>query len=121
MYKALNVADLIAQALLDKEKSKDIWVNPLTILPTNNSLKNLELRYFYGLLYQQLIKIKEFKTYLKTNDSTDLILVACKIQELLKFVNKLNNPYNYLKSIDFNLTSSEDIVWILNHFYAPEE
>lgn len=110
IYKALNVADLIAQALLDKEKSKDIWVNPLTVLPTTNSLNILDVRFFYGLLYQQLIKIKEFKTYLKNNDSTDLILVAGKIQELLKFVNKLNNTYNYLKSKDFNLTSPEELV-----------
>ncbi|MDP3128334.1 MAG: hypothetical protein Q8M81_07560 [Sediminibacterium sp.] len=110
VYKILNVADLISQALLNKEGSKDIWVNPANILPTTaSSLKNLEIRYFYGLLYQQLIQIPEFKNYLESQDSNDIVLIAAKIQDLVRFVNKLNNTYNYIKSKEFNLKSPEEI------------
>jgi len=111
IYKILNVADLISQALLNKEGSKDIWVNPANILPTTAiSLNNLEIRYFYGLLYQQLIQIPEFKNYLESQKSNDIVLIAAKIQDLVRFVNKLNNTYNYIKSKEFNLKSPEEIV-----------
>ena len=111
VYKILNVADLISQALLDTARSKDIWVNPINILPTTSgSLDNLETRYFYGLLYQQLIHIPEFKSYLKSQRSNDIVQIASKIQDLARFVNKLNNTYNYIKSKEFNLKSPEEKV-----------
>lgn len=111
VFKILNVIDLISQALLNKEGSKDIWVNPINILPTTeSSLENLEIRYFYGLLYQQLIELPEFKDYLENQDSNNIVLIANKIQDLIRFVNRLNNTYNYLKSKEFNLKSPEDIV-----------
>lgn len=111
VYKILNVADLISQALLNKEGSKDIWVNPVNILPTtSSSLKNLEIRFFYGLLYQQLIQIPEFKYYLESQNSNDIVLIAAKIQDLVKFVNNLNNTYNYIKSKEFNLKSPDEVV-----------
>jgi hypothetical protein len=111
VYKIINVADLISQALLNKEGSKDIWVNPANILPTTAiSLKNLEIRYFYGILYQQLIQIPEFKKYLESQDSNEISLIAAKLQDLVRFVNKLNSVYNYIKSKEFNLKSPEEIV-----------
>lgn len=111
VFKMLNVIDLISQALLNKQGSKEIWVNTMSILPaTESSMKNLEIRYFYGLLYQQLIEIPEFKNYLENQDSDNIVLIANKIQDLVRFVNKLNNTYNYLKSKEFNLKSPEDIV-----------
>lgn len=111
IYKILNVADLISQALLNKKGSNDIWVNPANILPaTASSLKNLEIRYFYGLLYQQLIQVPEFKNYLESQDSNNIVLIAAKIQDLVRFVNKLNNTYNYIEAKKFNLKSPEEIV-----------
>lgn len=111
IYKILNVADLISQALLNKKGSKDIWVNPANILfTTADSPENLEIRYFYGLLYQQLIQIPEFKNYLESQNSNDIALIATKIQNLVRFVNKLNNTYNYINSKEFNLKSPEEIV-----------
>lgn len=111
VYKILNITDLISQALLNIEGSKDIWVNPANILPTTaSSLKNLEIRYFYGLLYQQLTQIPEFKNYLESQNSNDIVLIAAKIQDLVRFENKLNNTYNYIKSKKFNLKSPEEIV-----------
>lgn len=111
VYKILNVVDLASQALLDTASSKNIWVNPINILPTNsNSLKNLEIRFFYGLIYQQLIQIPEFKSYLETQNTNDVVLVANKIQDLVRFVNNLSNTYNYIKSKEFNLKSPEEII-----------
>jgi len=110
LFKLLNIADLISQALMNIEGSKDIWVNPVNILPTTEgSLKSLEIRYFYGLIYQQLIQIPEFKNYLESQNSNDIVSIAAKIQDLVRFVNKLNNTYNYIKSKEFNLKSPEEI------------
>jgi hypothetical protein len=121
VYKILNVADLISQALLDKDRSKDIWVNPINILPTTldsiDTKNNLDIRFFYGLLYQQLIQIPEFKSYLESQNSNDIVLIAAKIQELVRFVNKLNNTYNYIKSKEFNLKSPEEIVTYIKDIY----
>ncbi len=106
----LNLADLLSQALLNKEGSNEIWVNPTQILPTTaTSMKNLEIRYFYGLLYHQLNQIPELEEYLEIEDSNDLASTAAKIQDLVMFVTKLNNTYNYIKSKDFNLKSTEEI------------
>lgn len=111
VYKILNLADLISQALLNSEGSKDIWVNPRNLSPTAlSSLKNMEVRYFYGLLYQQLIQIPEFKTYLNRQSSGDIVSIATKIQDLISFVNKLNNTYNYIKTKDFDLKTPEEII-----------
>jgi hypothetical protein len=110
VYRMLNVADLISQALLNKEGSEDTWVNPIIDLPvSSNSLKNLEIRFFYGLLYEQLILIPEFKTYFEEQIAYDEELIAAKIQELIRFVNQLNNTYNYLQSKEFSLNSPEEI------------
>lgn len=107
----VNVADIISQALIDKREGNEIWVNPINSLPTTGSaLENLEVRYFYGLLYQQLIQIPEFKTYLQSSNPSDVVLVAAKIQNLCKFVNRLNKTYNYAKSKDFLLKSPDEEV-----------
>lgn len=111
VYKIINTVDLISQALLNKKESEEIWINPITILPTTSiSLKNIEIRYFYGLLYQQLIQIPEFKSYLESQNSDGLITIATKIQDLVKFVNKLNNTYKYIESKEFNLKTPEEII-----------
>ena len=118
IYRILNVADLISQAMLNKEGNKDIWVNPLNMLPaTASAMDNLEIRYFYGLLYQQLIQIPEFKYYLKSEDPKDIVSIAGKIQHLVRFVNRLNNTYNYIKSQKFHLKSPEEIVAYTNEVY----
>ena len=109
--KTLNIANLISQALLDEEGSEDIWVNPINILPTESNLENrLEIRFFYGLLYHQLSQIPEFKNYLDIDNSNNIISIATKIHDLVLFVKKLNDTYNYTKSKDFNLNSTDEII-----------
>lgn len=110
----LNVSDIISQALLNKEQGTSVWVNPSTALPvTKKSLQNPEIKYFYGLLYQQLIQLPEFKSYLtSSNDPTD---VAGKIQNLTLFVNKLNTTYDYIRSKEFNLKTTDEIITYIDN------
>lgn len=116
VYKILNVADLISQALLDTAGSKDKWVNPLNILSTTDmSLKKPEVRYFYGLLYQQMIQVPEFRNYLEVRNADDIIPLAIKMQDLIRFVNKLNNTYSYVKSRGFDLKTPEEIMVYVNN------
>ena len=106
----LNVTDIISQALLNnKENSTSAWVNPATDLAVSKtSLKNPEIKYFYGLLYQQLVQLPEFNEYLTTSDET--VDVAEKIQNLILFVNKLNSTYDYLKSKDYHLQTPAEVI-----------
>ena len=115
IYKILNVSDLLSQALLNDEENKDIWVNPMNLLPTKISCCssiNLEITFFYGLLYQQLIQIPEFKSYLTSDNTSDKYSIeteiAAKIQGLCGFINKLNKTHNYIKSKEFNLKLPEE-------------
>lgn len=109
IHKVINVADLISQALLDTLGSKNTWINPSSFL-SPDSIQVLEVKYFYGLLYQQLIQIPEFKHYLESQNSDDIVLIATKIQDLAKFVEKLNFTYEYIESKEYKLKSSEEIV-----------
>lgn len=109
IHKIINVADLISQAMLDTIGSKNTWINPSNLLSTD-SIKVLEVKYFYGLLYQQLIQIPEFKYYLESQNPDDIVLIATKIQDLAKFVEKLNDTYEYIESKEYKLKSSEEIV-----------
>jgi hypothetical protein len=119
VQKILHIADLISQALINEEGSKDMWVNPVNVLPVKeNTLNDKKIRYFYGLLYQQLIEIPEFKEYLlasiggKENvmnvNSNDLLRIATDIQNLVRFVNNLNNTYEYIRSKEFKINSPEE-------------
>ena len=111
--KMLNIADLISQALLSEQTigNNDGWINPMSVLPAmSNSTKDLEVRYFYGLIYQQLINIPELRTYLLSDNTDNIQHIASKIQNLIHFVSKLNSVYNYVQSKKFNLKSSEEII-----------
>lgn len=110
----LNVSDIISQALMNKDKSANVWVNPVTELPpSKKSLENPEIKYFYGLLYQQLVQLPEFNAYLTS--SNDPTVVAGKIQNLILFVNKLNTTYDYIKSKEFNLKTTDEIITYIDN------
>lgn len=113
IWKLLNLADLLSQALIDTANSKNIWVNPLLSLPTSGKdFKKIEIRYFYGLLYEQLRQIPEIQLYFKQNNVyiEDVNILADKIQKTAFFVNNLNNTYNYLKYKNFNFKNSGELV-----------
>lgn len=110
LAKVLNIADLISQALLNQEGSKQKWVQAKNRFPiTEKSMKQPEIKYFYGLLYQQLVQIPELKSYIENSQSRDFVATAHKIQELLVLGSHLNNAYNYIQFKDFHLQSPEEI------------
>ncbi|MBT1705884.1 hypothetical protein [Chryseosolibacter indicus] len=115
VYKVVNIADLLSQALLNREGSKDLWVNPVSLIPAHaGSLQHLEIRFFYGLLYEQLKSIPECRTYLEGESSNDLKLMATKLNELVLFVKYLNNAYDFIKSKGYTLASAEAVVTYVN-------
>lgn len=111
LYKILNIIDLISQAYLNKQGSSSVWVNPFDLVPTTKeSFNNIEVRYFYGLLYQQLIQIPELKPMFNVSDSDNILEISRKMQSLIRIVNKLNLTYDYLKSLDFKLKTPAEII-----------
>ena len=106
----LNLADLISQATLNKAGSDDIWVNSFSKLPTDKkSLDNPEIRYFYGLLYQQLIQIPELKKHFINYQEKDRSFIAIEMQQLLNLANNLRNAENFLSAKKFNIQSVADL------------
>lgn len=110
VFKVLNIADLISQALLNQDGNKQKWVQAKNTFPiSESSLKQPEIKYFYGLVYQQLVQIPELKSHIENTHSKDLVSTAHKIQDLLIFGNHLNKAYNYIRSKDISLKSPEEI------------
>lgn len=125
IYTILNVADLLSQALIGQKTNENtIWVNPLDDLPISSLVlsptissdaRDLEVRFFYGLLYQQLKGIPGFDRYLADGNPNDMRELATKMQDLVRFVNKLNNTYLYISSKKFDLKSAEDMVTYISN------
>ena len=110
VFKVPNIADLISQSLLNQDGNKQKWVQAKNTFPiSESSLKQPEIKYFYGLVYQQLVQIPELKSYIENTHSKDLVSTAHKIQDLLIFGNHLNKAYNYIQSKDISLKSPEEI------------
>lgn len=103
VYKITNIVDLISQALSNPAGSEKLWVNPAEL----TNLNDLQVRYFYGLMYEQLKSVPEFSAYL---NETNINVLSQKIRDLILFANKQNTTYSYLKSKDFNLKTPEEIL-----------
>lgn len=91
-------------------EGEGLWIDPVLLLsPYKIDLQNAEgakIRQIYRLLYCQLSRFSFIKTYMDSG-STNLEQ-ALKIQNLLIFVNKLEDAYTFLKSKDFKLLTLED-------------
>ncbi len=105
----VNMADLISQALLDTINSKDLWVNPLTVLnPLNMNINNEKL-FFYGLLYEQLKDIPVCKDYLG-KFSGEKEQLAIELQKITQFVVYLNSTYRFAEEKEFIFKSVDDLL-----------
>ncbi|MDR0232635.1 MAG: hypothetical protein LBI82_11030 [Dysgonamonadaceae bacterium] len=105
----LQIADLFSQALL----ADSGWVNPLNELPTD--FKKPEVRYFYGLLYQQLIDNNWFKAYFESKND-DPISIAEDLQELSVFTIRLNNLNDFVRHKNHELRTAEDFISYVKSF-----
>lgn len=118
IYKVLNMADLFSQALLNSTSRDAVldgtWVNPIVSLPaTFGSSESVPVRFFYGLLYQQLISIPELKMYLVGNGEANIYTLASKIQYLCSFVNELNDVYKRIDTQSLHLKNPDEIILFL--------
>src|SRR5690606_23194636 len=74
----------------------------------NNSTQlSHKLRYFYGLLYQQLINIPDIAVVLRGDNNNE---AARKIYGLLAFTTKLNSLYNMLKTSKFEINNQQQLI-----------
>ncbi len=104
----MQTMDLISQAMKDKANGTSIWVNRTVLSPSNNSTQlSHKLRYFYGLLYQQLINIPDIGVVLRGNNNSE---AAKKIYGLLAFTTKLNSLYNMLKTSNFEINNQQQLI-----------
>lgn len=110
ILKIIHLTDLLAQSSINIEGARDKWVNPynLSTAPIDWD-KNLQNRFFYGLLYQQLLEFPEIKEYFDQSNS-DPEKIAKQIQILLTFVKELNNTDKFTISKSYNLKTAEEAI-----------
>ena len=100
-----RLAAMISNGLRAPQDMGSLWINPIKQNP-EDVLTNDAVCYFYGLMYAQLSNIPVIKAYLDQNG--DLKIIAGKIQKLLLMANELNKTYDYIKSKDFDLKTTEE-------------
>lgn len=114
ILKILNIADLLSQALKNESNADNIWINPSALSSANiDDVENLQIKYFYGLLYQQLCKIPEFKRYF-FNSYYDMNRTVIKLERLLSFINKLQSTSNYSKLNNHKLSTSDAKIFYIS-------
>ncbi|MFH6987908.1 M43 family zinc metalloprotease [Flavobacterium collinsii] len=101
----------ISNSLRAESGSGDgLWIDPVILLsPFKVGVQDAEgarIKQMYHLLYCQLSHFPNIKIYMDSG-LTD-VERALKIQNLLIFVNKLEDTYTFLKSKDFKLLTVED-------------
>lgn len=101
----VSLTYLFSEALRDTLGSENNWVNPLIQLKFKlNEINQLHVRFFYGLLYEQL-RGTVFFDKIEHIDSEKL---AHQLQELLLFANNLNAAYDYAKEKKFKFKDVEE-------------
>lgn len=108
-YRILNVIDLLSEASLNTSKGIDYWVS-FQDLKLNRSIEldKTELRFFYALLYQQLIQIPELRDFISITKSNSAQQSLMKMQQLISIVEQLNQIHDYIKNHNFKLNSVRD-------------
>lgn len=108
-YRILNVIDLLSEASLNTSKGMDYWVS-FQDLKLNRSidLDKTELRFFYALLYQQLIQIPELRDFISITKANSAQQSLMKMQQLISIVEQLNQIHDYIKNHNFKLNSVRD-------------
>lgn len=101
----------ISNSLRAENGSGDgLWIDPVIELsPFRIGIQDAQgakIKQMYHLLYCQLSRFPNIKIYMDAG-RTD-VERALKIQNLLVFVNKLEDTYTFLKSKDFKLLTIED-------------
>lgn len=106
-----QAADIIQFSLLDSVGAAQPWVDPRTFLDRPFYMhSHLDVRYYNALLYQQLMAIPAFRSYLRTSTEEGAMMAAEKMDKLIRFVGDLNTTYAHLRAKNFTLTTTEDML-----------
>jgi hypothetical protein len=101
VHELFSYANLFSQALLDNSGG---WVNPIQQLNYIDDTQDIEVRYFYGLLYEQL-KNAPFVQPLMVDGP---VAFSQAIQEITSFVNSLNEAYDLAKEKKFTIKDIDE-------------
>ncbi|MFN5847660.1 MAG: hypothetical protein ACK43K_04160, partial [Chitinophagales bacterium] len=108
-YRILNVIDLLSEASLNTSKGMDYWVSFQNLkLNRRIELDKTELRFFYALLYQQLIQIPELRDFISITKANSAQQSLMKMQQLISIVEQLNQIHDYIKNHNFKLNTVRD-------------
>lgn len=110
---ALKMMDVLTQALISEEGSKNNWISSIYLLPINvnelESLKSLDARLFYGLLYEQLLAVPEFYQFIiETEIEENAGELIQTIQSFTSFTSRLNGVFTFAQDKAFNLSTSQE-------------
>lgn len=117
VYRIIELADVLSQAMLNEKNKESHWINSAQY-KTNGKMDELSLesRYFYALLYTQLMKNQDLSSYIGV-EHVPIDSSLLRMQKLLTFGNHLNRIHFYLKANGFKLNNIKDFNTYLEYYY----
>jgi len=98
----VNISDLLSQAFKDTETSGRIWVNPLVTLPHTGDPRSKDIsKIFYGLLYSQLLDLKQFQDAFEkvTREANNIEAAHQKISKIIQSISMTVNQMEMLANL----------------------
>ncbi|MDG1333113.1 MAG: hypothetical protein P8P74_12340 [Crocinitomicaceae bacterium] len=116
----VNISDLLSQAFKDTEASGRIWVNPLVTLPHTGDPRSKDIsKIFYGLLYSQLLDLKQFQdAFDKITGENNIEEAHQKISKIIQsismMVNKMEMLANLIKQNNYEITNVSQAMSVID-------
>lgn len=104
---AIKTMNFFSNAFLNTTSQTQLWINPVQIEYSNGNNDQIVARYFYGLLYEQLIQSTIFKPKIQQLNAEQFVT---EIQNLGTFVTHLNHAYTTIKNKNLVIEKPEDII-----------
>ncbi len=114
----LKTADLLLASVRQSVGAEQKWLNVAQQLRySNENMAKVEVRFFYGLLYEQLKSIPEVKQVFESLSTLNEFELVKVMHQLLKFVDKINTAYDFVASKNFSLKDTDDLLMYSNHLF----
>ena len=117
----VNISDLLSQAYKDTEASGRIWVNPLLTLPHTGDPRSKDIsKIFYGLLYSQLLDLKQFEDAFEkiTREAGNIEAAHQRISKIIQSisitVNKLEMLANLIKENNYEIQNVSQAMSVID-------
>ncbi|MFK7786735.1 MAG: hypothetical protein AB8B56_16570, partial [Crocinitomicaceae bacterium] len=124
----VNISDLLSQAFKDTEASGRIWVNPLLTLPHTGDPRSKDIsKIFYGLLYSQLLNLKQFEDAFEkiTREANNIEAAHKRISEIIQTismtVNKLEMLANLIKENNYEIKNVSQAMGVIDELIVVVE